>query len=86
MPQARKKKPRQRTNSASRSSEANLLVFSIDNPLDYHQRLGKIVVAIATKDLARANGEAPVFLAGMDKLSALRPSNQTDDAEEGEAS
>jgi hypothetical protein len=86
MPQARKKKARSRTSSGHQGSTPNLLVFSIDHPLDYHQRLGKIVVAIAAKEQARANGEGTPFLAGLDKLSSLRPRNHAGEAGESEAS
>ena len=86
MPQARKRKTRNQTASGSQSDARNLLVFSIDNPLGYAPQLGKVIVAMAADDQARARGEEAPFLAAFDKLSQLRPKYQPGTAGESEAS
>ncbi|MFC4245328.1 hypothetical protein ACFOYW_18315 [Gryllotalpicola reticulitermitis] len=86
MPQARKRTSRRQANSAPQSDRRGLLVFSIDNPLDYAPQLGKVVVAMAAHDQAEARGADAPFLAGLDKLSELRPKYQSDAVGESEVS
>jgi hypothetical protein len=86
MPQSRRRRTRSRTDSGAQSGASDLLVFSLDSPLDYRERLGKIVVALAAKDRARVRGDDSVFLAGFDKLSSLRPPYQPGEAGGDEAS